>query len=241
MDCVQGIIGAYRWGTLIESWSRSHVLEECGIEPSPSHSSLWNGMVAPYTRLTLFGFLWYQGENNAVFNNAKYGCTFPALVEDYRAAFRVPDAAFGFVQLATVSYGSPDLRYAQLRWHQTADEGTVPNPRLKHTFMAVAIDTYDEESQAHPRYKPIVAARLAATGLRTAYGLEDFPEQGPQMVGATSTDAALLLTYNQAVHLNATSLSGFYVCCEGEAACLEATEAAAWPEVVKEAVSQVRV
>ena len=41
------------------------------------------------------------------------------------------------------------------RNHQTADYGTVPNPRMPRTFMAVAVDTYDEENGIHPRFKQV--------------------------------------------------------------------------------------
>jgi hypothetical protein len=38
-------------------------------------------MIAPFTKLALFGFLWYQGENNDNWNREKYGCTFPAMIK----------------------------------------------------------------------------------------------------------------------------------------------------------------
>ena len=37
-----------------------------------------------------------------------------------------------------------------IRWHQTADTGTAPNPRMKETFMAVAMDLPDNGSPYHP-------------------------------------------------------------------------------------------
>ena len=33
-----------------------------------------------------------------------------------------------------------------IRWHQTADVGFVPNYRMKNTFMAVAMDLPDNNS-----------------------------------------------------------------------------------------------
>ena len=54
---------------------------------------------------------------------------------------------------------------------------------LKNVFMAVAIDTYDSRSgypgNLHPRYKQIVAERLATAGLHVAYGREELPANGP--------------------------------------------------------------
>jgi hypothetical protein len=50
-------------------------LEACRIEPNTdkaapqnTNSALWNWMIAPFTRLVLFAFLWYQGEANTSWN-----------------------------------------------------------------------------------------------------------------------------------------------------------------------------
>jgi hypothetical protein len=43
------------------------VLDTCAIQPNTddaapqnTNSALWNGMIAPLTKMALFGFLWYQ-------------------------------------------------------------------------------------------------------------------------------------------------------------------------------------
>ena len=88
-------------------------------------------------------------------------------------------APFGFVMLSTIKYGTNGTTYPRLRWHQTADYGYVPNKKMLNTFMATAVDTYDEETAIHPRYKKIVGERLAYAGLNVAYGLKEFPANGP--------------------------------------------------------------
>ena len=45
--------------------------------------------------------------------------------------------------------------------------------------MAVSLDTYDEENGIHPRNKQLPSKRLASAGLNVAYGLKDFPTNGP--------------------------------------------------------------
>ena len=42
---------------------------------------------------------------------------------------------------SVVAVGYPDIR-----WHQTADYGYVPNPRMKNVFMAVTMDITDFNS-----------------------------------------------------------------------------------------------
>merc|ERR550519_1692213 len=137
-------------------------------------------------------------------NSELYNCTFPALIESWRKEFSSQadtrrDAPFGFVQLSTNKVtnftGVPVLR-----WHQTADRGTVPNDRMENVFMAVAIDTYDEENGIHPRNKQIVGERLVTTGLSVAYGDPEYPTHGP-VVKTLSRDAAgsLHLEYDREI------------------------------------------
>lgn len=49
-------------------------------------------------------------------------------------------------QLATYKENSTDASFPEIRWHQTADVGFVPNYRMKKTFMAVALDLPDKTS-----------------------------------------------------------------------------------------------
>ena len=57
---------------------------------------------------------------------------------------------------------------------KTADQGVAPNPAQPEVFLAVAVDTYDEENGIHPRYKQVVAERLAVAGLNVAYGMVNY-------------------------------------------------------------------
>jgi sialate O-acetylesterase len=191
-----GLIDSSWGGTRIEAWSTQESLESCDIpdnvsedKPQDSNSYLWNSMIAPLKKLSIKGFLWYQGEANSHWNFDNYNCTFPSLIESWRKefssrSFTSPSGPIGFVQLSTIKYGH-DSTYPLLRLHQTTDYGFVPNTRMEKVFMAVAVDTYDEENGIHPRYKQIIGERLAYTGLNVAYGLEDFPERGPQVAGVS--------------------------------------------------------
>ncbi|NWZ67513.1 SIAE acetylesterase, partial [Acrocephalus arundinaceus] len=178
-------------------------------------SVLWNAMIHPLLNMTLRGMAWYQGEANAFLNTDRYNCTFPALIADWRQAFHTGSARqtepllpFGFVQLSTYRHRSAGDSFAQIRWHQTADLGVVPNARMPSTFMAVAMDLGDEQSpygrwvlgwgegvgmqflgaspifllflgSIHPRDKQNVAHRLLLGARAVAYGDKDVVFQGP--------------------------------------------------------------
>ena len=46
-----------------------------------------------------------------------------------------------------------DKYFTDIRWHQTADYGYVPNPRMKNVFMAVSLDIADFDSPYYPWVK----------------------------------------------------------------------------------------
>ena len=96
-------------------------------------------------------------------NRDMYNCTFPEKISDWRDKWHgeLYVRPYGFVQLANqLSETSGPF----VRWHQTADFGNAPNPSMEDVFMAVAMDTYDEEGGSNPRYKQIVAERLSISG-----------------------------------------------------------------------------
>ncbi|XP_025749248.1 sialate O-acetylesterase isoform X1 [Callorhinus ursinus] len=194
-----GLISSSWAGTPIEAWSSGRSLRACGVltrgliqsdfVTGPSkYSVLWNAMIHPLHNMTLKGVIWYQGESNVNFNRDLYNCTFPALIEDWRQTFHRGSQGqterffpFGFVQLSSYLSATSDDTFPQIRWHQTADFGYVPNARMPSTFMAVAMDLCDRKSpfgSIHPRDKQTVAYRLHLGARAVAYG-EKLIFQGP--------------------------------------------------------------
>ena len=252
----QGLINSCVGGTRVEAWSRQVALQACGIpdnvdedRPQNSNSNLWNAMIAPLKRMTVFGFLWYQGEANAGWNRDLYSCSFPQLISDWRTVFAENSntnvmAPFGFVQLSTIQFGNQGLSYPIMRQHQLADMGSVPNEKMPNTFMAVSVDTYDEENGIHPRYKAIVAERLATTGMNVAYNDDRFPSSGPQIKNVSNErEEGWTFTFTEDFFYNeAAEISGFYYCCDTDPEqCKTDLNAASWPEVPKDFVRQVDV
>jgi sialate O-acetylesterase len=115
-----GLIGTSYGGTSILEWSSDDALSKCNLSVVADRATLWNAMASPFTPLRLKGFLWYQGEADA--NNPDlYRCTFPAMIEDWRAKWDLPDLPFGFVQLSAFpGQDFSDQRWAQaVRFHLT--------------------------------------------------------------------------------------------------------------------------
>merc|ERR1712226_313277 len=102
--------------------------------------------------------------------------------------------------------------------------------------MAVAIDTYDEAGGIHPRYKQIVAERLATAGMNMVYGDNSFPLNGPMVDTIEMLSGPILsLKYDQEITYNNEEISGFYYCCTEYEECDRGSNKN-WLEVGKELV-----
>ncbi|EPQ13541.1 Sialate O-acetylesterase [Myotis brandtii] len=238
-----GLISSSWGGTPIEAWSSGRSLRACGVPKegftSPAsisgpskHSVLWNAMIHPLHNMTLKGVIWYQGEANIDFNRNLYNCTFPALIEDWRQTFHLGSEGqterlfpFGFVQLSAVlSDEDSDDRFPQIRWHQTADVGYVPNQRMPNTFMAVAMDLGDRTSpfgSIHPRDKQTVAYRLHLGARAVAYGEKKVTFQGPlpAKIELLADKGLLSLTYSQQIEVQRQDHEIFEISCCGDHQC----------------------
>ena len=83
--------------------------------------------------------------------------------------------------------------------------------------MAVSLDTYDEESGIHPRNKKLPSKRLASAGLNVAYGLKEWPTNGPfpKTITFNKIDNDLIqvdILLDQDFTWNDTETNGFSYC-----------------------------
>ncbi|XP_060779355.1 sialate O-acetylesterase isoform X1 [Neoarius graeffei] len=228
-----GLVESCWGGTPVEAWSSLRALHSCGLKESESSDDcykewngtvLWNAMIHPLLNMTIKGAIWYQGEANTQYNQDKYSCTFPAMIDDWRMAFHTgsegqtaQDFPFGFVQLCTNRKVTQD-GYPEIRWHQTADYGFAPNERMKKTFMAVAVDLPDESSpwkSIHPRDKQDVAYRLVLGARAVAYEEAGVSFQGPFPSQVRIENTTIIIIYNQAIRSTLSS-DTFEICCSKE-------------------------
>lgn len=124
-------------------------------------ATLFNGMIAPYTRYTIKGVIWYQGEtDNEGVKALNYSRVFPALIEDWRNQWAEGPFPFLYVQISSFDGGPTwsTVRDAERRALQ-----------LGYTGMAVTLDLGSAKN-VHPPDKQAVAARLSLAAQQIAYG-----------------------------------------------------------------------
>jgi sialate O-acetylesterase len=167
-----GIMTTPVGGTMVEEWSSpetqatvKNVTCMCAGKNCPNYdplgpacvgnSALWYGNIQPFLNLSLSFHLYYQGENNLQYDggnsaqNTGYASLFPAMIRDWRAAWSStpgttdPLAPFGFVTLADGTDEAWGLSMAGMRWAQMGTYGSVPNPIMPNTFVALGHDAGD--------------------------------------------------------------------------------------------------
>jgi sialate O-acetylesterase len=148
----------------------------------------YNGMIAPLTKYTVKGFLWYQGEADASDERAPhYNDLLEELITDWRSHFQQGDLPFLFVQLTSFDGGTGwgEVRDAQRR-----------TLALRNTAMAVTLDVGDPKN-VHPADKETVGARLALGARGLVYG-EDIAYISPLFREATTEPGAIRVWFDHA-------------------------------------------
>ncbi|UJH90813.1 sialate O-acetylesterase [Antarcticibacterium sp. 1MA-6-2] len=143
------------------------------INPQNEPTALYNAMVAPFTKISLKGILWYQGESNTG-NPQTYESYMDALINGWREVFNSSGIPFIYAQLPNfmdVNYMPSESNWAELRESQLK---ALSSP---NTAMTVNIDL-GEWNDIHPDNKKDVGERMALAAQKLAYG-EDVVFSGP--------------------------------------------------------------
>jgi sialate O-acetylesterase len=153
-------------------------------------AALFNGMIAPETRYTIKGVIWYQGEANSDPERAPlYVKSFPALIGDWRREWAQGNFPFLYVQIS--NFYSPDEDWGTVR---DAQRRTL---FVANTGMAVTLDIGTKDN-VHPPDKQTVGARLALVARATVYGERELEYSGPLFREATTEGSAMRVWFDHA-------------------------------------------
>lgn len=151
---------------------------------------LFHGMVEPLIRYGIRGAIWYQGESNAGMAK-EYQTLFPALIKNWRQAFRIPDMPFYFVQLS--SFGTVQQVPVESNWARLREAQTM-TLRLPMTGMAVSTDIGDPQN-IHPTNKKTVGERLANQALLQTYRKLQGTVTGPLYMSSSVSGSVIRIRF----------------------------------------------
>lgn len=178
-----GLINASWGGTPAETWTPGPIVENDAVLKNAAGKlkevrwwpttpgAAYNGMIAPMTRFTIAGTIWYQGESNAGIYST-YQALFSSMITAWRKAWN-KDFPFYYVQIAPYAYGNENIS-AFLREQQTRTM-SLPN-----TGMVVITDLVDDVKDIHPKNKKDVGSRLANWALAETYQHTGITYKSPQ-------------------------------------------------------------
>jgi sialate O-acetylesterase len=167
-----------RYEQSLKKWEESPAKSaRPGMPMGPGHphepTSLYNGMIAPLSKYTIKGAIWYQGETESGRAQGHiYGEALMTLVEDWRKVFGQGDFPFFWVQLANFANAAKNGHWMRVQ------EGQVKAAALRGTGVAV-INDIGEATDIHPKNKQDVGRRLALLARHIAYGQDGFIWSSP--------------------------------------------------------------
>jgi sialate O-acetylesterase len=199
-----GIIVSAVNGSWCETWASLSTLKNDELLSAyigrNQSSTLFNGMIAPLTPLSIKGFTWYQGENNQKMNPVSdYTRLNAALINGWRHEFKQDDLPFYYVQITPFDDGgaaNPTLNYlAKFREAQSNVRS-----RAQGAGMVVTMDA-GEVNNHHPKYKKQVGERLALLALNNTYG-KNVKSVGPQYASFTQSGNKVIISFTNSEGLN---------------------------------------
>jgi len=187
-----GLISSNWGGSRIERWTPESSYEssetfksEALVKPvkidNIDAGLHYNSMIAPLGPYALRGFIWYQGESNAMIHDKRYVEKTRLLLDAWRDVFKDKDAPFYFVQIAPYLYTKRKDKIQHTP--QTMAEFCELQTQcleIPGTGQVIVTDLVDNPSDIHPSYKWEVGRRLALIALNKTYGKKDIVFSGPK-------------------------------------------------------------
>lgn len=97
------------------------IVDSASVKPGAVPSKLYNGIIHPFRKLSIKGFGWYQGENNAG-DQEMYVRLNAAMVNAWRDVFGQIDLPFYYVQMTPYTWRSKDFFGGEYFYFRSARE-----------------------------------------------------------------------------------------------------------------------
>jgi sialate O-acetylesterase len=212
-----GLINTSWGGTPAEVWTpedlvvNDGVLKTAAAKLTPANwwpnepGKTYNAMIAPLTRFSIAGAIWYQGESNANTSDT-YNKLLTTMINAWRSAWK-KDFPFYYVQIAPYKYGNYNVG-ALL---QEAQAKTLSHP---NTGMVVITDLIDSVTNIHPSHKREVGNRLANWALAETYRRPKVLYKSPEFKSIKVKGATLIVSFSNAPNgfqVKDRVINGFFI------------------------------
>jgi sialate O-acetylesterase len=151
---------------------------------------MYNTLINPFINLSIKGYIWYQGENNAGDRSA-YTRLNELMIKCWRDKFDQGDLPFYLVQMTPHTWGGTNLLNEGYAYFREAQEKILETP---NTGMAVTMDV-GEFNQIHPSNKKPVGQRLAAWALAKTYQ-KNVQYKGPWYKNMEIVNDTIVINYD---------------------------------------------
>jgi sialate O-acetylesterase len=176
-------------------------------------SGLYHSMLESVIPFAIRGVLWYQGESNAVAEEAGlYRAMLTRLIENWRELWGELELSFLIVQLTSFA---PAHDPNGQNWAVIREAQAVVAHQVSQTALVVTIDC-GERQDIHPIAKRPIAERLVLAARALAYG-ENIPYQAPYYKSMTIEESSIILTFEgvtEGWEPQKEPLTGFVICGE---------------------------
>jgi sialate O-acetylesterase len=203
-----GLIGSNWGGSRIERWTPASAFEKSPVFAAEAETKPviinnidaglhYNSMIAPLAPYGLKGFIWYQGESNAMIHDSRYVEETQLMLDAWRGVFKNPDAPFYFVQIAPYFYTKRKDKLSHTP--ETMAEFCELQTKclsIPGTGQAVVTDLVDDAANIHPSYKWEVGRRLSLLAMADTYGKKDVVYSGPKYKDMTIKKKKIELTFD---------------------------------------------
>lgn len=223
LDVPIGIIHDSWGGSLVEEWMPAEVIAQFNnimhdkIKQAGHETvTIYNGMVHPLLNYTIKGFLWNQGESQAIFGDKNYPEHFTAFLKSWREKFNQGNLPMYCVEIPGFNYDGPNGLMAppvrEQQWQGAEQAGNCE--------MVCIIDLMHpwQGNDIHGSIKQPIGERLAFMAAGKTYGMKNMPCEYPRYQSVElKGDKALLHFKNAAGGLTPnTDLKGFEVAGENK-------------------------
>ncbi|MDD4347467.1 MAG: sialate O-acetylesterase [Opitutales bacterium] len=154
---------------LVQTWDAS--IKRRNYDPKVALNKdrpgiLASSMLTPVCPFTLKGFIWYQGEDDIVWEPDLYDLRLGIMLDDWKQRWGQSELPFGMVQLA--NFGEVATEPVDSDWARIRDCQLRFSLKTPGVGLIVAIDQ-GETDNIHPARKQVLGNRLARWALTDVY------------------------------------------------------------------------